>query len=124
MESSVDRAAAKQSISSRQDTDAELQDALDSASSYSLLLEKEKNRHNEKMRGIFSVLFGPKEVAPIAIAAMALAFGLAAFAYCLVHSQEPTPSAADFWGRWAERTLGFSISCLTFIFGKASTRSE
>lgn len=120
----MDRESAKKSIASRQNTDAELDDALDSASSYSLLLEKEKNRHNEIMRGQFSAFFGPKDIAPLAIASIALLFGFIAFAYCLFHSQDTTSATSDFWGRWAERTLGFSTSCLAYIFGKGSGKSE
>lgn len=124
MASSTDRESAKRHIASRQTTDAELEDALDSASSYSLLLEKEKNRHNETMRGHFSAFFGPKDVAPLAIAFIALVFGLLGFAYCLYHSQDTTSVAGDFWGKWAERTLGFSTSCLAYIFGKGSSKSD
>lgn len=115
-----DRRLAKGAVVNKDKADPELDNALSNAHKYQLELTKENNRHTEKMRGWFPSVFGPKDSAPVFIALIAMILGLIFFGICIYRSASTDQSISEIWSNWAERSLAFSASCLTFIFGKTS----
>jgi hypothetical protein len=120
-----DRETAKKSISSKETTDPELDDALKSAKDFQLNILKENNRHLETTHkanlGFFGRAFGGENAAPtfIALTAMIVALVGIGFAY---HMAAEVPANAEFWGKQAERMIGFASACLAFIFGRGLTK--
>lgn len=120
----VSRASAKASLTDPEDSDPELADALNEGGRLRVSLEKENNRHKEKIAQIDvgwagRLLGGPKN-APLAIGFMAIAVGIVAWLWCLNQAQLPE-SNADFWGTQADRALALAGTALGFVFGRSSS---
>lgn len=118
-----ERNNAKSAILERGRDDPELDETLTSAHAYQLELAKEKNRHAERMRardlGFFGKLAGGERVSPIFVAFLAMIAGLAGAVYCWTHAGADS-QIADFWGKQAERAIGFATAAMTFILGRAT----
>lgn len=113
-----DREDAKSSIVERSASDPELQETLTSAHRLQLAITQEANRHTEAMRGWFARGLGPADTAPTMIAFIGMLSGLVVAVTCLIGARNAAADAMQFWGQWAERSLGFAASCIAFIFGK------
>ena len=102
----LDRGAAKGAIVSRETADPDLDEALGNAHQFQLGLIKEQNRHKETMRSSFSRIFGSDDSVPSYVAAMCAIFGLLLVVACYIAVYRDN-SMSDFWGKQAERILGF-----------------
>ncbi|MCK1650473.1 hypothetical protein IVA88_03350 [Bradyrhizobium sp. 149] len=123
MSTASKREEAKGSVVQKTDSDPELTDALTGAHGFQLALTKETNRHAETMHkqnlGFFGRALGGEATAPVVIACLATIFGLLCAAGCWTVAAK-FPDVADFWGKQAERCMGFSAAALAFIFGRGS----
>jgi hypothetical protein len=115
----LDRDAAKGAIISRTDDAPKLDAALVSAHQFQLGLAKEQNRHKEKMRSWFSVVFGSDDSTGAYVAAICALIGLILVCFCLVEARYDA-TASEFWSKQLERVLAFVTACLAFIFGGSS----
>ncbi len=66
--------------------------------------------------GLIGKLFGGRENAPIAVAAIAMLCGIAAFFICLHY--EAYTSTPDRFSRPADASLAFAAASLAYIFGR------
>jgi len=114
---------AKKAITGSSETDPDLDEALSSAQSLQLSLEKEKNRHEESRHktelGWGGIILGGEQNAPIFVAGLAVLFGLVSFWVCL-SGEIPDVQKAEFWGRHAERSLAFAAAALAYLFGRGA----
>lgn len=119
-----ERDEAKSEIVRRDDSDAELETTLRSASHYQLEITKEKNRHEEAKRdkdlGFFGRVLGGEKTAPSVIAMFVVFIGFAVAIGSLVAAGYQ-PDSSEFWSKQAERGLGVASAALAYIFGKGST---
>src|ERR1700688_1833411 len=118
----LNRDAAKGAILSRENADPNLDEALGNAHQFKLGLAKEENRHREAMRSSFSRIFGNDDNVSSYVAATCAVLGLILTAACYV-SIYYDHSMSDFWGKQAERILGFVGACVAFLFGKGGSKS-
>ena len=126
MEPEFDRQSAKKSInSSRERSDPELDDVLNSASKFQLEIVRENNRHTEAKissdLGFFGKYLGGEQNSPTFIASIAMLAGFITAAFSLYMAAHDT-SAVDFWGKQVERAMAFSSAALAFIFGRGSNK--
>lgn len=123
MSTELNRDAAKGAIVSKTADDPELDATLGSAHQYQLGLEKEKNRHAEKMRSWFSRVFGNDDNVGAYVAAACAVIGLFIIVFCIWQAHSDA-SASDFWSKQSERAFSFVTACLAFIFGKGSAGTK
>jgi hypothetical protein len=102
----LNRDAAKGAIVSRTTDDPELDATLGSAHQYQLGLEKEKNRHAEKMRSWFSRVFGNDDNVGAYVAAGCAVIGLCIAAFCIWQAHNEA-GASEFWSKQSERVFSF-----------------
>ncbi|AXT35338.1 hypothetical protein D1820_10300 [Phaeobacter sp. LSS9] len=122
----VDRKAAKAGIKNASEAqDPELTDALRSAGDLRVALEKEGNRHKEKMAakelGWLGHPLGGRESAPVNIAFVVMLLGLIFWWWCLGKAQ---PDGADqqYWADNANRVLALATTALGYIFGQKTSK--
>lgn len=122
-----DRSAAKGAIKETSSEDPELEAAFSAGEDYKLKHIQEQNRHAETMHrqgmGFLGRWLGGESSAPMFIAALATAAGLAGAFFCWYHAigttDHPIASeVAEFWSKQAERALAFGAAALAFIFGR------
>lgn len=115
------REEAKGAVVAKGDNDAELDEALASASSHQLALKKEDNRHKEVMAqkklGFLGGLLGDGQSLPTVAALITVlaAFAVAVGLYLAAYNQ---PENADLWAENAERSLALALAALAYVFGK------
>jgi hypothetical protein len=117
-----ERQSAKSSITARKTDEPELDATIHSAQSlaHELNIKIEENRHQETMHraslGAIGRFLGSE--APTSVAFIAVCAGLVSFLACLGFAFYNSTNS-DFWGKQAERSLAFTMSALSFIFGKS-----
>jgi hypothetical protein len=120
-----DRVKAKQAITNSDSDEPELAAVL--SVGQGLRLEIENHRHKEAMRahdlGMMGKIFGSEAYAPIWIAAIIAFAGVLMATFSLIQgSRSMEPNSADYWNKLFERCLAFSLSSLTFIFGRSGRK--
>lgn len=120
MSTEFNRAAAKGAIVTKTTDDPELDAALGSAHQLQLGLAKENHRHTEKMRSVFSRIFGADDNVGAYVAASCAVFGLCLLAFCFWEAHSDI-QMSDMWSKQSERVIGFVTACLAFIFGKSTS---
>jgi len=122
----LDRAAAKAGITNGDDgQDPELTDTLRSAGEFRVSLEKESNRHKEKMaageRGFLGWFFGGRESAPVNIAFLVMFASLGLWVWCLsgLHTDA---AEKQFWANNAGKVLALATTALGYIFGQKTSK--
>ena len=115
------RSDAKAGVGNEEAGDPDLAGALSEASKLRVDLEKEANRHREKMaageRGWIGWALGGTKSAPLMIAFLAIVFGGIMWAWCLNQAQLDAADA-DYWGTQADRALALMGTALGYIFGR------
>jgi hypothetical protein len=116
-----ERDQAKLSITKRETDEPELDEAISAAQNlaHELDLKIEEHRHEEAMHsarlGAIGRFLGSEASTSVAFIAVCAGILSAFFCYgCAAYS----PAVADFWGKQAERSIAFSVSALSFIFGR------
>jgi hypothetical protein len=83
--------------------------------------------HRLKLRklelGMFGFLGAPASAATN-VALLGMLLGLVFSAACLIASYNIAGEQGKFLQSFAERAFGFSVSCLTFIFGRSTAKSQ
>jgi hypothetical protein len=124
-----ERDRAKSAITEQSDNDPGLQVVLDQGHElkHKYDVAVEQNRSKEQLRamdlGRFGRLVGGETSASIFSAFVVVCVGLVAFVLCLIaamHSQ----SDRDFWSKQSERSISLSLTALSFIFGKSSSKNS
>lgn len=121
----VDRATAKAGIQDPPESqDPELSDTLNSAAELRVALEKESNRHKEKMasgeRGWLGWPLGGRSSAPVNIAFVIMVTSLVLWVWCLSKAQTPDTDP-QFWADNANRVLALAATALGYIFGQKTS---
>lgn len=121
----VDRATAKAAIQDGSEgQDPELEDALRSAGELRVAIEKEGNRHKEKMaageRGWIGYPLGGKSNAPMNIALIVMLISFSLWIWCLSKAQAEGVDQ-QFWADNANRVLALAATALGYVFGQKTS---
>lgn len=115
--SEFDRKNAKKAIKTTSQDDPEFTDTQNEAHEFSLKNKKEDNRHKETMnkheKGSLGIFFGNQANVASLAALIVVIVGLIGF-FLILYTDKETKNA--------ERILAVSVSALTFLFGKSSSK--